>query len=195
MLLTPTWWGLHGQRFSQLTPVRCQPTPNTAGHGIHPPHHRMAPGTPSMGGITGWHHCHMGGITAHHPTAQGGIAASVSALTSLPIQATAEGSVWWGAKLWHSAQGAEQPTPLANPCLEGHPPRHSRQLNLLFQPAREPPHIAKSRSRLPGARPGAAFYTSPAGDGPCIQRHLITGLVPNWFLAGFGIGDTGWAGG
>lgn len=97
----------------------------------------------------------------------------------------------------HSARGAEQPTPPANPCLEGDPPtpRHSQQLNLLFQPAREPPHIAKSRSRLPGVRPGAAFYTSPAGDGLCIQRHLITGLVPNWFLAGFGIGDTGWAGG
>lgn len=42
------------------------------------------------------------------------------------------------------------------------PPTHSQQLNLLFQTAREPPHIAESRSRLPGARPGAPFYSHPS---------------------------------
>ena len=44
---------------------------------------------------------------------------------------------------------------------------------------------ASRRSLLQPAQPG---------DGPCIQRHLVAGLVPNWFLSGFGMGNTGWAG-
>lgn len=100
----------------------------------------------------------------------------------------AQGSGRWGAKPLlfpppsvHPNRGAELPTPPASP------PTHSQQLHLLFQTAREPPHIAESR--VPGARPQRCLLYPPQPEPePCIQRHLITGLVPNWFP--FGI----WAG-
>lgn len=79
----------------------------------------------------------------------------------------AEGSGRWGAKLWHlpgtqlgvqsCPPSRQAPAPRLSP-----PPTHSQQLNLLFQTAREPPHIAESRSRLPGVRPGAPFYSHPS---------------------------------
>lgn len=71
------------------------------------------------------------GCAYHHPAAPGGIASAAvgvsallaRALTSLPGQATAEGSGRWGAKLWHppgSRFGVQScPPPPSKPLLGG----------------------------------------------------------------------------
>lgn len=175
MLLAPTRPGLHKQILSpHPAPAWCWPQ---QGHGVRPPHP-----------IAGWlqrplppHSCPRtmggGGITGQEtPTitprvglqgGSGGLGAPCAGAHLPPQPGHGRGLREGGERSFGTFPVLDSVCRAAHPpaslCLEAHgPPRHSQQLNLLFQTAREPPHIAESRSRLPGARPGAPFYSHPS---------------------------------
>lgn len=132
--------GSRDHQLLTLVPVVWGPSPGCAHH-----HHRAA----------------RGGFAARQQESSPSLHGHSPPLPARPGQRARGGGERRFGTLPALSLGCRAAHPPGKPLLGGSPPPtpRSQQLNLLFQPAQEPPHIAESRSRPPGARPGAPFYS------------------------------------